>query len=57
MNGQELTALAPKELRQARRKIGMIFQHFNLMKSRTVYSNVASSSARLLSPKKNGATK
>ena len=41
MNGQELTALAPKELRQARRKIGMIFQHFNLMKSRTVYSNVA----------------
>ena len=41
VNGQELTALAPKELRQARRKIGMIFQHFNLMKSRTVYSNVA----------------
>ena len=41
VNGQELTALAPKELRQARRKIGMIFQHVNLMKSRTVYSNVA----------------
>ena len=41
VNGQELTALAPKELRQARRKIGMIFQHCNLMKSRTVYSNVA----------------
>ena len=41
VNGQDLTALAPKELRQARRKIGMIFQHFNLMKSRTVYSNVA----------------
>ena len=41
VNGQELTALAPKELRQARRKIGMIFQHFNLMKSRTVYANVA----------------
>ena len=41
VNGQELTALAPKELRQARRKIGMIFQHFNLMKSRTVYYNVA----------------
>ena len=41
VNGQELTALSPKELRQARRKIGMIFQHFNLMKSRTVYSNVA----------------
>ena len=40
VNGQELTALAPKELRQARRKIGMIFQHFNLMPSRTVLDNV-----------------
>ncbi|NOL25874.1 methionine ABC transporter ATP-binding protein, partial [Escherichia coli] len=28
-------------LRQARRKIGMIFQHFNLLSSRTVYDNVA----------------
>ena len=30
-----------KELRQARRKIGMIFQHFNLMPSRTIFGNVA----------------
>lgn len=41
VDGKELTALSPKELRQARKKIGMIFQHFNLMPSRTVFSNVA----------------
>ena len=41
VNGQELTALPAKELRQARKKIGMIFQHFNLMPSRTVFGNVA----------------
>ena len=41
VDGRELTALTPKELRQERRKIGMIFQHFNLMPSRTVAGNVA----------------
>ena len=41
VDGKEITALPPKELRQARKKIGMIFQHFNLMPSRTVFSNVA----------------
>ena len=41
VDGKEMTALSPKELRQARKKIGMIFQHFNLMPSRTVFSNVA----------------
>ncbi len=41
VDGRELTALAAKELRQARKKIGMIFQHFNLMPSRTVFGNVA----------------
>lgn len=39
--GQELTALPERRLRAARKKIGMIFQLFNLMKSRTVFSNVA----------------
>lgn len=41
VDGKEMTALSSKELRQARKKIGMIFQHFNLMPSRTVFSNVA----------------
>ena len=41
IHGQDLTSLKEKQLRLARRKIGMIFQHFNLMKSRTVFSNVA----------------
>lgn len=41
VDGQELTALSPAQLRQARKKIGMIFQHFNLMSSRTVFGNVA----------------
>lgn len=41
INGQELTKLSPKELRAARKKIGMIFQHFNLMPSRTIFGNVA----------------
>jgi len=37
---EELTALSAKNVRDARRKIGMIFQHFNLMPSRTVLGNV-----------------
>ena len=41
MDGKEITALSARELRQARKKIGMIFQHFNLMPSRTVFGNVA----------------
>lgn len=41
VNGQELMTLPPKDLRAARKKIGMIFQHFNLMPSRTVAGNVA----------------
>ncbi len=41
VNGRELTALDARGLREARRGIGMIFQHFNLLSSRTVYDNVA----------------
>ncbi|MBO8169148.1 MAG: methionine ABC transporter ATP-binding protein [Thermoanaerobacteraceae bacterium] len=41
VNGQNLTQLSKGELRLARRKIGMIFQHFNLLWSRTVFENVA----------------
>ena len=41
VDGSDLTALAPEALRTARRDIGMIFQHFNLLSSRTVFDNVA----------------
>ena len=40
MDDIELTALGEQQLRQVRRGIGMIFQHFNLMASRTVLDNV-----------------
>ncbi|MGI6706686.1 MAG: methionine ABC transporter ATP-binding protein [Clostridia bacterium] len=41
INGKDVTQLEPKELREMRRKIGMIFQHFNLLSSRTVAGNIA----------------
>ena len=41
VDGQDLTALSESQLTQARRQIGMIFQHFNLLNSRTVFGNVA----------------
>lgn len=41
VEGEELTAMSPKELRQRRKKIGMIFQQFNLFSGRTVYENIA----------------
>lgn len=41
VDDQNLTELSEKQLRQARHKIGMIFQHFNLLSSRTVYENVS----------------
>ncbi len=37
----DLTKLSVRDLRQQRRQIGMIFQHFNLLESRTVYENIA----------------
>ena len=41
VDGRDLTTLPAPELRAARRDIGMIFQHFNLLSSRTVFDNVA----------------
>ncbi|MDR0221193.1 MAG: methionine ABC transporter ATP-binding protein [Lachnospiraceae bacterium] len=41
LDDKELTALSDKELRKARRKIGMIFQQFNLFASRTAFQNIA----------------
>lgn len=41
VDGRELTTLSESELTKTRRQIGMIFQHFNLLSSRTVFGNVA----------------
>lgn len=40
INGTLLNQLKPKALRQERKSIGMIFQHFNLMNARTIFDNV-----------------
>jgi len=40
INGVNLTSLSRKNLRLKRQKIGMIFQHFNLLWSRTVLENI-----------------
>jgi len=40
VGGVDLTALSPRELQQQRQRIGMVFQHFNLLQSRTVAGNV-----------------
>jgi phosphonate transport system ATP-binding protein len=41
-NGIELSRLEGEELRKVRRKIGMVFQHFNLVRRSSVYQNVIS---------------
>ena len=41
VGGKDLTTLRAAELRAARRKIGMIFQHFNLLSTRSVFDNIA----------------
>lgn len=41
VDGEDMGRLSESQLRKARQKISMIFQHFNLLSSRTVYNNVA----------------
>lgn len=41
VRGEDITLLSEKNLREKRKKIGMIFQHFNLMNSRSIFENVA----------------
>ena len=41
IDAKDLTKVSAKELRLARQQIGMVFQHFNLLWSRTVYENIA----------------
>lgn len=40
IGGEEITAFSPARLRQQRKKVGMIFQQFNLFSARNVYQNV-----------------
>lgn len=41
VDGHDLSTLTVKEIREVKKNIGMIFQHFNLLNSKTVYANVA----------------
>ncbi|MCM3728965.1 methionine ABC transporter ATP-binding protein [Neobacillus cucumis] len=41
VDGHDLTALSVKEVRKIKKNIGMVFQHFNLLNSKTVFANVA----------------
>jgi len=41
VDGTDIAPLGERALRSARREIGMIFQHFNLLSSRTVFDNAA----------------
>jgi len=40
VNGKKISTIKNKELREARQEISMIFQHFNLLWSRTVLENI-----------------
>lgn len=50
-DGKDLMKLSPAELRKARQKMSMIFQHFNLMRSRTVFDNIALPMRNMKKPK------
>src|SRR5690606_15880786 len=41
VSGREITTLRQGELRQVRREVSMIFQHFSLLSSRTAFGNIA----------------
>lgn len=41
VDGEDITGYSPPQLRAFRRKVGMIFQHFNLLSSKTVADNIA----------------
>ena len=41
VNGQEITSLKGKDLREYRKEVTMIFQHFSLLDTLTIYDNIA----------------
>ncbi|WP_062351241.1 methionine ABC transporter ATP-binding protein [Bacillus kwashiorkori] len=52
IEGNDIAKLKQKKLREARRSIGMIFQHFHLVHNKTVFDNVAVSLQLARFPKK-----
>ena len=50
VSGEDITRLGGKDLRQARRKVGMVFQEFNLVERLTVMENVLSGRLGYVSP-------
>ena len=49
-NGMDVTAATPEEMRQIRRQIGMVFQHFNLVHRSKVITNVLAGRLGYVSP-------
>lgn len=49
-DGADITTADPNKLREIRRQIGMIFQHFNLVKRSTVLTNVLSGRLGYVNP-------
>ncbi|HIQ05278.1 MAG TPA: phosphonate ABC transporter ATP-binding protein [Anaerolineae bacterium] len=49
-DGVDITAASPQQLRQIRCQIGMIFQHFNLVRRSSVLTNVLSGRLGYVSP-------
>ncbi|GAA4480760.1 ATP-binding cassette domain-containing protein [Enteractinococcus fodinae] len=41
VDGQDVTSMRRKELLESRRNVGMVFQQFNLLETKTVFRNVA----------------
>lgn len=41
IDGEEIIKFSKKDLRESRKKIGMVFQHFNLLMNSTIYDNIA----------------
>lgn len=57
VEGQDITHASGKELNQIRRKMGMVFQHFNLFPHKTILENITLAPIKLLKKSKEEAEK